>query len=136
MFDYKRYVPVSDRKKSVVINTPEDLWHFQNCLMRDLLWAGEDVRGYADHMNYMSEMARTGIYDIRALVDYDEEMMERARNWGIGMFHGADTQLTNAKLGVAGTKAARAASGGGRGRYHSSRGGRGGQSSRLPKSSK
>ena len=42
------------------------------------------------------------------------------------MFHGADTQLTNAKLGVAGTKAARAASGGGRGRYHSSRGGRGG----------
>ena len=73
------------------------------------MYSGEDVRGFMDHMSYVSEMARTGIYDIRALVDYDEEMLDRARTWGVGVFHGADTLLSNTKLGVAGTMAARAA---------------------------
>lgn len=126
-FDYRRYLPVSDRKKGLFINNPEDLWHFQNCLMRELLWSGEDVRGLMDHMSYVSEMARTGIFDIRALVEYDEEMLERARNWGVGVFHGADTQLSNTKLGVAGTKAARAAaSANHKNRYSNKRGGDGG----------
>ena len=70
---------------------------------------GEDVTGYVAHTNYVSEMARTGIYQVSALVGYDEEMLELARRGGIGAFHGADTTLTNTKLGVAGTKAARAA---------------------------
>ena len=72
------------------------------------------MTGFVDHMNFVSEMARTCIYETKALVAYDEEMLERARRWGVDVFHGADTVLTNSKLGVAGTKAATAAMGGGR----------------------
>ena len=60
-------------------------------------------------MNYMSEMARTNVYDIRALVAYDEEFLELARQWGPMVYHGADTKFTNVRLGVAGTKSAMAA---------------------------
>ena len=108
-FDYRRYLPASERKKQLFINTPEDLWHFQNCLLGELIYDGEDVRGFSDHMTYVSEMARTCMYDVKALVAYDEGMLERARRGGVGVFHGADTNLTNTKLGVSGTKAAMAA---------------------------
>ena len=109
MFDYRRFLPVSERKKQLHIKTCEELWNFHNCLLRELLWMGEDVTGFVDHMNYMSEMAATDIYDIRALVGYDEEFLELARHWGPCVFRGADTKLTNSKLGVSGTKAAMAA---------------------------
>ena len=99
-------MPASERKKQLVINTTEDLWYFQNCLLKDLRRCGEDVDGYIDHMEYMSEMARTNVFEVRALVSYDEEMLERARRGGPSVFHGADTQLSNTKLGAAGTKAA------------------------------
>ena len=116
IYDYRRYLPSSERRKQLVINTPEDLWNFHNCLLKELLWFGEDVRGFVDHMNYVSEMAKTGVFETRALVAYDEAMLERARRWGPVVFHGADTNLTNTKLGVAGTKAARVSVDGGKNR--------------------
>ena len=64
----------------------------------------EDVSGFIDHMDYVAEMASTGIYDIRALVAYDERMLERARNWGVAAFHGADSHSSNTTLGVSGMK--------------------------------
>ena len=139
MFDYRRFLPVGERRKQMVINDPGELWHFQNCLMRELLWSGEDVRGYMDHMNYISEMARTNIYDIKALVAYDEAFLERARRWGAGVFYGADTNLTNTILGVSGTKAARAAAAASKprsnqstGSYQGNSGSRGGYQGRRP----
>ena len=127
MFDYGRYLPVSERKKQLLIKTTEELWNFHNSLLRELMWAGEDVTGFVEHMSYMSEMANTSIYDIRALVAYDEEFLELARHWGPVVFHGADTGVTNRKLGVAGTKAAMAARDSHRGGGHNSRpGNRGG----------
>ena len=71
-----------------------------------MLRCGDDVSGFVDHTNYMSEMAKSGIYTPAALVAYDEGMLERARIWGPVAFTGADTHLSNSKLGVAGTVAA------------------------------
>ena len=103
-FDYRRYLPASERKKALVITSVEELWDFHNNLLRDLLMWGEDVTGFVEHMNYMSEMAKSGVYNVGALVAYDAVMLERAHNWGVDAFQGADTHLTNTKLGVGGTK--------------------------------
>ena len=110
-------------------------------MIRELIKDGEDISGFVEHMNYISEMASTGIYEIQALVAYDEEMLERARGGGAAAFSGADTHLTNTKLGMAGTKAAGNSSGAshnhGRNPNPSSRNSnRGGQSSRSNDSSK
>ena len=66
--------------------------------------AGCDVNGFLDHMEYLSEMSRSGVYNIQALVSYDEVMLERARVAGESAFHGADTHLTNTKLGAGSTR--------------------------------
>ena len=116
-FDYRRYVPASERKKQLVIHTVEELWDFHNNLLRDMLQCGEDVTGFVEHMNYMSEMGRSGIYSVSALVAYDAVMLERANNWGALAFQGADTHLTNTKLGAGGMREGSSASPtGGRGR--------------------
>ena len=139
-FDYRRFLPASERKKQLHIGTSEELWRFHAKLIKELIHDGEDVSGFVDHMNYISEMASTGIYDIKALVAYDEEMLERARGGGAAAFSGADTHLTNTKLGMAGTKAARGSSGAGQpGRSSNSNSrpsNRGGQNSRNGDSGK
>ena len=103
-FDYRRYLPASERRKNLVINNIEELWDFHNNLLRDMLRWGDDVTGFVEHMNYMSEMAKSGIYNAQALVAYDAVMLDRAHNWGPEAFQGADTHLSNTKLGMGGTK--------------------------------
>ena len=73
--------------------------NFQNCLLSELLFLGEALEVcHVDHMNYVSEMSKTSIYDITALVAYDKAMLERARTWDPVVSHGADKCLTNRKL--------------------------------------
>ena len=126
-FDYRRFLPASERRKQLQINSTEELWQFHSKLLKDMIKCGDDVTGFVEHMDYISEMASSGIYKVEALVAYDEVMLERARNGGPEVFCGADTHLTNTKLGMAGTRAVRGQGNQGnqgnrRGRYNRSRG--------------
>ena len=103
-FDYRRFLPASERRKTLTIKCPSDLWYFHSKLLKDMLNGGCDVSGFLDHMEYLSEMSRSGVYEIQALVAYDEEMLERARIAGESAFQGADTHLTNTKLGAGSTR--------------------------------
>ena len=111
-FDYRRFLPMSERKKQLTIKSTEELWHYHNALLKLMLKCGDDVSGFIDHTEFISEMASSGVYDIRAIVAYDEAFLEKAREFGPGAFHGANTHLANTKLGLAGTKLVMGAQGG------------------------
>ena len=103
-FDLRRFIPMSDRKKALVIESNEKLFYLLSRLLDDLGRKGFDVIGLVTHISYLTWMASTGIYTTEALCAYDYEMRERARQGGVGAFCGGDTSLTNMYLGASGTK--------------------------------
>ena len=130
-FDLRRFLPAAERKKPLHIDNPEKLLYLLTRLLDDLINRGFNVTGLIQHISYMSWMASTGIYSTDALVEYDYEMRDRARERGCGAFCGGDTHLSNMYLGANGTKSFRASKGGAKGGrqsgYNSGSGGYGGR---------
>ena len=119
-FDLRRFLPAAERRKPLNVENAEKLLYLLTRLMEDLSGRGLNVTGLLQHISYVSWMAATGIYATEALVEYDYEMRDRAKEHGCGAFNGGDTHLSNMFLGTSGTKAHRsqaaAARGGNRGR--------------------
>ena len=109
-FDLRRFLPASERKKPLSIDSPEKLIYLLTRLLDDLSTRGFGVSGLLQHLSYITWMALTGIYATGALVEYDYEIRDRAREQGCGAFCGGDTDLSNMFLGASGTKAYRQSS--------------------------
>ena len=110
-FDLRRFVPASERKKALSIDCNEKLFYLLSRMLEDLGRRGYDITGLVAHISYLTWMASTGIYTTEALVGYDYEIRERARQEGMSAFCGGDTNLTNMYLGASGTKQFRHSSG-------------------------
>ena len=106
---------MAERKKPLHVDNPEKLINLLTRLMEDLSSRGFDITGLLQHISYISWMASTGIYAVEALVEYDFDMRDRAREHGCGAFCGGDTHLSNMYLGASGTKAYRSTKGQSRG---------------------
>ena len=103
-FDLRRFLPASERKKALVIDSNAKLFYLLSRMLDDLGRKGYDVMGLVSHISYLTWMASTNIYTTEALAAYDYAMRERAREGGVAAFTGGDTNLTNMYLGASGTK--------------------------------
>ena len=138
-FDLRRFLPATQRRRPLVIESTEKLCYLLTRLIEDLSGRGFNVTGLLSHISFVTLMASSGVYTSEALVNYDADMRERAREFGVSAFTGSDSHLVNLHLGTGGTKAFASVSAGARGGFRGgyrggnrggarggSRGGRGG----------
>ena len=118
-FDILKFLPVQDRKKTHPVDTSEKLMVLLSQLIDELHDDGECTKGFRAHQIYVGTMADQGIYDIRALVSYDQAIRDKADKYGMDCVVGVDTALSNFHLGYAGTKQARGLSSKGDGQVSS-----------------
>ena len=97
----RRFLPSSERKKVLKLDTSDRLIYLLMCLMSDLSASGQytDMSGLMQHITFMSEMSATGLYKVEALCSYDEHVRDRARQHGFEMFGYFDTVLIHRLLG-------------------------------------
>ena len=130
-FDILKFLPESERKKTNAIDSVEKLIVLLTCLVDELHDCGEPTKGLRLHLRYVATMHSQGIYELKALIGYDQAIRDLADNSvvgeGVDPFVGVDTSLSNYHLGYAGTKHARSVSSGSQGASRGGAGARGGR---------
>ena len=85
----------ADKTKEPSLN---DLISASMSLLSSMMARGHGVQNYAKHIRFLSDKA--GVYDHRALIDYDYAMRERADIFGESSFCYADHDLFNDHVGL------------------------------------